>query len=281
VLAVVVLGCSTQETSSSLGAPPPCTGKYCGAASGGGVMTNGSGGSSGTGASTGTGTASAITVTGSVTRIVSEDFLGGSAYTGAVTIEAPAPGGALVSVMYGGAGMGGAGGEMPFSLQGVAAGPDWVLVADDSQGAEGILSTFSTQDLSNLAPATLPVMDLGTLQMIADGLPSVSMAGGVSPLASQIILTVVAGGAPAAGVTLSGNPVGGTIVYDIGDGVYDDMATMTGLAGTIIVFNAALNGSATLTLSYTSPTTMMTTTMSVPIQGEANTATFFKGVPLN
>ena len=74
-------------------------------------------------------------------------------------------------------------------LDGVESGNDWVLVADDSMGSAGILSTFSVQDLTP-ASVALPVLDLGTLQMIADGLPSLAMTGGVSTLASQLILKV-------------------------------------------------------------------------------------------
>jgi hypothetical protein len=54
---------------------------------------------------------------------------------------------------------------------------------------------------------------------------------------------------------------------------------MTGMGGTIIVFNAALSGTANLTLTYTPAGATMPVTQMVPIQGEPGAVTFLKNVP--
>ena len=128
-------------------------------------------------------------------------------------------------------------------------------------------------NLSALTPVELQVIDLGNLENIADSLPSVSITG-VDTSASQIIVIVNGpAGTPLPGVSVAGNPAGGAVVYDAGDGVYDDGAAATGSGGTIILFNAGLDGDATLTLSYTSPATMMPATKSLTVKGAAGAAT--------
>lgn len=271
-----MIGCALQkESSGTYPPPPPCMGMFCGSPAGGAVSATGSGGAGGSGVTTGAGAGMAIDVTGQVNLIVSPDFADtGALYLGYASIQGRAPGGQLITAMYGNPnGNGGAGGaaNASFTLDGVASGEAWLEVVDETNGGAGILSTYSVADLSAQSPLTLPVIDLDNLENIASSLPSVVTVG---TGASQLILRVENSlGAAYAGVSVSTNPVGGTVVYDTGDGVYDDMETMTGGGGTIIIFNAAINGAQTLQLTYMSQSTMATENASVPIQGAPGAAT--------
>jgi hypothetical protein len=274
---VLALGCNnTQETK--LPPPPPCMGNNCGGPSGGGAGQTGSGGATGTG----TGPSMAIDVSGIVTRITSPDFLSGIPFTGNATIAGPGPGGTVVTASYGASGAGGAGGGgTTFTLHGVDSGPDWIEVQDDSSGQNGILSTFSPHDLSALAMVNLPVIDFDDLNNIALTLPSGATTGVVSGASQVILLVTDMMGNALPGVSVSTDTLSpSSVAYDVGPGAYDDTATKTGSGGTIILFNAGLSGNATLSLSYTSPATMMPATGSVTVFGSPSAATII-AVPLD
>jgi hypothetical protein len=145
-------------------------------------------------------------------------------------------------------------------LVNVPVGVSWLLVQDLSNGAAGIYSTFSAATLPVVPSLTLPVVDQSVLTSIASNLPNLTLQGGVSPLAAHVVLTLTQNDAPAAGISLTGGAGGGEVVYDIGPGTFSETATATGSGGTIIVFNAGLQGPDTITLtnaatmaSYTVP----------------------------
>lgn len=247
--------------------PPPCEGPHCTVNPAGGSVPGPDGGpdGGGTGGSD-AGNPSAGTVTGTVHRITNDAFDDlGATFNASATILALPPGAAMISAPYGGAA------GTSFSLPGVPSGRTWFLVRDETSGGAGVLSTFSLVQLPALTAIALPVVDLGVLQNIASSLPAVS-AKGVSPLAAQIVLLLSHANGPYKGVALSGGAAGAQIVYDLGPGAYTDAGSVTGAAGTIILFNAGLGGLSTLTL--TDLTSM--TTYQVSVQAAAGAATLVR-----
>jgi hypothetical protein len=96
---------------------------------------------------------------------------------------------------------------------------------------------------------------------IAASIPSIQLMGGISTQAAHVVLQLSHGTGPYKGVTVTSGTGSATVVYDQGGCSYTDQTTMTGAAGTIILFNAGLSGAANIQL-------MDTTTMqpfSVPV----------------
>jgi hypothetical protein len=237
VLAAVGCGPHLETYGPPINCPPGDS--SCNVIAGG--TQTGSGGADGGADAAGTTTE----VTGSVVRLTAQTFDDASpaTFAGAATIVAPGPGG-TVSAMYGGTA------GTTFDLKGVDTGQVWFEVQDGTSGGAGILSTLSVVNLPALGAITLPVIDLGTLQIIAGSLPSVAPVG-VSAQASQVILLIQHGNAPFKGVSVSGGASGAAIAYDLGGSAYSDTATATGTAGIAILFNAGLSGTSTLTLTDT------------------------------
>lgn len=237
---------------------------------GGGVM--GAGGAS---TSTGTGAGGSINQPGTVGSVTSPVFPSGAltVFSGLATIvDLPSVGVTHTAPYAPALGAGGSPGSLgaggsptgpnSFDLTGVPAGLSWLLVQDLSNGASGIYSTYSLATLPVVPSITLPVVEQLVLTNIASNLPSVQAHNGVSPLAAQVVLVLTHANAPFAGVTVTGGSGGAEIAYDIGPGTYSDSATTTGSGGTIILFNAALQGAAAITLQNT--TTM--TSYSIGVQ---------------
>jgi len=227
-------GCSSERQGYE--PPPACpvdnplcqgspTGGSTGSGAGGGSTTSGAGGSAQAGLAEGT-----------VRVLVDEAFELTSPYTGDALIVAPAPGGQVVSAPYGGAA------GTSFSLDGVLGGTVWLFVQDQTNGAGGIVSTWSPHSLPDSA-LELPVVDRNILAniVLSLGLPSLSFNG------AQIVLKVERGLAPLAGVSVAGVS-DGTVLYDQGAGVYSDLAAATGNAGTIVILEAGGAGDRTIEL---------------------------------
>jgi hypothetical protein len=251
--------------------PPPVGGcpvdsGTCNPGGGGAMM--GTGGSSVT---TTTGTGGSIDQPGTVVSIASPLFASGGVveFTGPATIEdLPSVGGshtATYGTPLGAGGSSGAGGGVStpsFDLVNVPAGPSWLLVQDLSNGAAGIFSTFSAYTLPVVPSVTLPVLDQSVLTNIASNLPNLATHGGVSTAAAHVVLMVTQNNAPAAGISVTGGAGGGEVVYDVGPGTFSEMTTATSTGGTIIIFNAGLQGPDTITLTNASTNT----NYSVPVE---------------
>jgi hypothetical protein len=262
---VAGLGCQGPLENYPPASGCPVTSNAC-TPGGGGVM--GTGGSITT---TSTGTGGSSDQPGTVGRITSSEFTSETLvqFTGTATIEdLPSVGGTFTAT-YGTAlgaggspGAGGSAASTSFDLVNVPDGPSWLLVQDLSNGAAGIYSTFSQYTLPVVPSLTLPVVNQSVLTSIASDLPNLTAHGGVSTLAAHVVLVVTRNTAPAEGISVTGGAGGGEVVYDIGPGNYSETATATGSGGTIIVFNAALQGPDTITL--TNASTM--TSYSVPVE---------------
>lgn len=258
-------GCSIDDNRYP--APQPCTGSKCGGnttpPSANPTTGSGGGGQGGAGGTGGTGGApTSIEQIGTVHLITSTDFQdNGTSYAGAATIFALPNAGGMYSAPYGGSN------GTTFDLKNIPSGPAWLLVQDDTGGTSGIISTLSFAKLPVLSGFALPVIDLGVLTTIATGLPTVS-AKGVSTLAAQVILFVQKNGVPKKGIAVTGGSAGGQIAYDSGAS-YSDSAAATSAGGTVILFNAALAGLSTITLTDQATTT----TYAVDVQAAPGAAT--------
>jgi hypothetical protein len=221
---------------------PQCEGNTCSMIVGSTLAGGGGNGSGGN--SSGAGGDVQMDVTGTVEKDTNTGFLPitGTQYNAQAVIQSISALGQMVSTTYGT-------GNNPtqFDLSNVPTGPTWFLV-EDQLGTSGVYNTLSFGTVPALASLTLPVVDKTTFDGIAS---TVGLAGGVSTTAAQVVLVLNNGTTAAQGIAVSGGDGGGTIVYDDGVGNYVVAATSTGSAGTAIIFNAALNGQATITLTNT------------------------------
>ncbi len=194
-------------------------------------------------------------LTGTVERVDTPDFstTAPTSLTGAANIVIQPATGTQIVVPYGGSA------PTTFDAMNVPAGPAWVYVQDQSMGSSGIWSTISVVSLPQLGPVVLPVVDEIFFTNLASNLPSVQIKG-VSTQAAHVVLLLQHLGAPYKGVQVTGGSAGAQVVYDTGPGTYSDQSTATGTGGTVILFDAALSGLSTITLtdpvlakSYTVP----------------------------
>jgi hypothetical protein len=219
----------TDCTTDCGGGPPP-TGSFPDAGVGGSS-------SGGTG-----GAAATIDQAGTVHRILDPGFSDkGTAFTGTAIIVAYPDQGAQATQPYGGTA------GTTFTFPAIPAVPTWFFVQDTSSGAAGVLSTFSRFSLPVAAGLALPVIDLGTLQIIAMSLPTVVTIGA----GAQIILFVTQGSVPLKGVKVTSGAGNGQLAYDIGPSYTDTAGAATGTGGVILVLNSGLSGKQTLTLTDT------------------------------
>jgi hypothetical protein len=178
------------------------------------------------------GATDAGTIVGSVYRINAPTFDTTKVplYTGAATID-------VSCRVQSTAGYGGAYGTA-YTFPADACGGGDVRVIDDTGGATGVLST------SEVSPtlARLWVIDRAMLQEVA------AQAGGLGPGlshdAGQAVFVISHGGVPYAGLSVVGVPGNATVAYDLGPGKYSALASQTGSAGIILLFNYGSGSSA-------------------------------------
>jgi hypothetical protein len=213
----------------------------CGVHLGGGMGTTGAGGataSTGVGGSTGT-----SELSGNIELITSECFNMGTMFNGTANLVIQPAGAAAVTV-----GIGGMNPET-FDVTNVPSSSAWLLVQDTTMGGAGIFSTLSYWSLPQPPGIQVPVVDSGMFTSIAASIPSLQLGGGISTQAAHVVLQVSNGTGPYAGLAVTGGAGSATVVYDQGGCTYTDQTTMTGSAGTIILFNAGLSGAATIQLT--------------------------------
>jgi hypothetical protein len=251
----------------------------CKAGGAGAGVGNGAGGATttgGTGATTtttGTGASTTTsTLTGSIGLVTSECFgAPTTTFNGTVNLVVTPSGGSPITVPYGASGgTGGTSASTSFDVPNVHGSSAWVLVDDTTMGGSGILSTLSYLALPQVGPVEIPAIDDGMFTSLATSQPDLAQTG-INTSAAQLVLQIAHGGAPFAGLSLTGG-VAGTVAYDMGGCTYDDTATATGPDGTIIVFNAGGSGPVTITLTNASATPPATYT--VPVLTVAGAVTY-------
>ena len=108
------------------------------------------------------------------------------------------------------------------------------IMAKARQADYSDLGFYGNDADAQTGTVTLPVVDRGMLSSIAFDLPTV---GALNEGAAQIALRLRRSGAPLPGLTVSGGASGASVAYDQGPGIYSDLATASGPAGVVLLFN--------------------------------------------
>jgi hypothetical protein len=205
----------------------------------------GNGGSSGSGAGGG----AQANVTGTVQEYVDSGFtaLGSTLFSKPALVTALP---SMVTSTYDSANNA----STQFDLMNVPSGPTWFLVQDQPVGSANVYPTLSYSTVPAAALA-LPLIAQEDFNQVASAVAGV---GGVTPGTAQVVLILYNSNGTMlySGVSVTGGSGNGTIAYDTGvSGTYSSLATSTGAAGTVILFNAALNGLTPITLLDTATMT--------------------------
>jgi len=261
MIAATLFGCVDDRADPHAG--PGCSTPGCGVVKNP-PTTSGAGGAGNTGGSGSGGSGDPTDVTGTV-KVMDDPALSKTqvaSYDGSATILAQLDGALdAISAAYGD-------GQITFTLLDVPAGPLWMTVRDETNGATGVLSTVTAQVVPSAAPLVLPVVDRATLEDIAAtfvGQPLLESGR------AHVAVTLERDGAPLENAALDpGSTYGGIVAYDVGTaGQYSNDALATGTAGRILLINAQPPAGGVLVLNVVDQTLGNTYPLEIRLFAEA------------